>query len=325
MYCARYLKAVVIGMMTAMTMLGGCQTGSRARLLYINSYHPGYASSDAIMAGMYEVVADSRARLDVFFMDSKRSPEPEAIEVKVREALAAIRNIRPDVIIASDDNAVRLVVAEHFRDGPIPCVFCGVNWTCEPYGLPTDNVTGMLEVLPVRETVEILKQYYPRMKSLVVLSENTASELKNKAAMESIFPEVGLTTTYELVETFDEWKRQFIKANNEADVIFVPTNGAIKNWDGAEAKAFVREHIRVPVFTCDDFMMKYAVFGLTKVAQEQGQWAARAALRIARGKSPGDIPVTQNQQTVAYINKTLSEQIGWQPNQILLRRSREVD
>jgi ABC-type uncharacterized transport system substrate-binding protein len=277
------------------------------------------------MTGMYEVVADSRARLDVFFMDSKRHPQPEALEAKAQEALAAIRHVKPDVIIASDDNAVKFVVAEHFRNGPIPCVFCGVNWTCEPYGLPTANVTGMLEVLPVRDTVEILKQYYPNMQNLTVLSENSASEQKNKAILASVFSEAGLATTYSLVKTFEEWKQQFIRANSEADVVFIPTNGAIRNWDEAEAKAFVRTHIRVPVFTCDDFMMQYATFGLTKVAEEQGQWAARTALRIVRGKSPADIPVTRNQQTIAYINDALAERIGWQPDKALLRRSRAVD
>lgn len=325
MYCARHFKKIIVGLIVALPLLEGCHSGPRPKLFYVNSYHPGYASSDAIMAGMYEVVADSRARLDVFFMDSKRYPEPAAIEAKAQEAMAAIREAKPDVILASDDNAVKFVVAEHFRDGPIPCVFCGVNWTCELYGLPTDNVTGMLEVLPVRETVEILKEYYPHMKKLVVLSENTASEQKNKAILATIFSEVGLATTYEFVETFDEWKRRFTEANREADVVFVPTNGAIKNWDEAEAKAFVREHIRIPVFTCDDFMMKYAVFGLTKVAEEQGQWAARTALRIVRGKSPAEIPVTRNQQTIAYINETLADRIGWQPSRALLRRAREVE
>jgi len=304
--------------------LSGCHTGPQPTLLYISSYHPGYASSDAITAGIYDVVADSRAHLDVFFMDTKRYPQPEAIAAKTEEALRIIRDIKPDVIIASDDNAVKFVVVEHFREGPIPCVFCGVNWTCEPYGLPTGNVTGMLEVLPVRETVEALRQDYPDMKNLLVLSENTVSEQKNKAILGSIFSEVGLTTTYTLVETYNEWKAQFVKANRETDVIFIPTNGAIKDWDEADAKAFVLEHIRVPVFTCDDFMMNYAVFGLAKVAQEQGQWAARTALQILRGKSPSSIPVTRNRQTIAYVNMALAERIGWVPSEELIKRSRKV-
>lgn len=304
--------------------VSGCQTPGVRTLLYINSYHPGYASSDEVMAGIYEVVGASNARLDVFFMDTERFPEPESIAAKVDEAMEIIGRTRPDVIIASDDNAVKYIVAEHFKSGPIPCVFCGVNWTCEPYGLPTENVTGMLEVLPVHQTVRTLQPYYPNMKRMTVLSGNTASERQNKDILGPIFAELGLSTTYALVDTYDEWKMHFLKANAEAGVIFLTTNGAIANWDPADAQAFVRERIRVPVFTCDDFMMEYAVFGLTTVTREQGQWAARAALRILRGKSLAAIPVTQNQQTEAYLNTTLAAKIGFEPDRELLASCKKV-
>ena len=56
-------------------------------------------------------------------------------------------------------------------------------------------------------------------------------------------------------------------------------------------------------------MMPYAVFGLTKVAQEQGRWAARTALAIMNGQSPAEITVTQNQQTRMYMNQTLAHRI----------------
>jgi len=316
---------VAIAASVLVTVMSGCQRPGSRKLFYISSYHPGYAPSDAVMAGIYEVVGASNARLDVFFMDTKRYPEPDAIAAKADEAMEIIGRIRPEVIIASDDNAVRYVVAEHFKQGPIPCVFCSVDWTCEPYGLPTDNVTGMLEVWPVRETVEVLREDYPNMKRVTVLSENTASEQKNKAMLDTIFGEVGLDATYALADTYDEWKMHFLKANAESDVIFLPTYGAIRDWDAADAQAFVRKHTQVPVFTCDDFLMKYAVFGVTKVGQEQGQWAARTALRILRGKRPTQIPVTQNQQTIAYVNTTLAEKIGFKPDAELLERCHRVE
>lgn len=318
----RSLLVVAAGVLA--TGVSGCQTPGARTLLHINSYHPGYAASDEVLAGIYEVVGASNARLDVFFMDTKRFPEAESITAKVDEVMEMIGRTRPDVIIASDDNAVKYIVAEHFKSGPIPCVFCGVNWTCEPYGLPTENVTGMLEVLPVQQTVDTLTQYYPNTRRITVLSENTASERKNKDVLGPIFAELGLSTTYALVDTYDEWKMHFLKANTEADVIFLPTSGAIANWDPADAQVFVRKQIRVPVFTCDHLMMKYAVFGLTKAPREQGQWAARTALRILRGKSPATIPVTRNRQTEAYLNTTLATQIGFEPDRELLESCEKV-
>ncbi len=135
------LRIVAAGV--CLLVLSGCHMPrTSAKLFYINSYHPGETSSDEIMAGIYEVVADSRARLDVFFMDAQRFPEPASIEAKTEEVLGVIDQIQPDVIIASHDIAGKIVLAERIKSDPIPCVVCGVDWTHGPSSdLPTENVT----------------------------------------------------------------------------------------------------------------------------------------------------------------------------------------
>lgn len=323
MASTRVLATVIWVVLAA--CLAGCQTQQRGTVFYINSYHDGYAPSDDVTAGIEETLKPAHVGLEVFFMDTKRHPEREAILAKSQEAMQRIGEIQPDVIIASDDNAVQSIVAEYFKDGPIPCVFCGVNWTCEQYGLPTNNVTGMLEVLPVRETVRTLMEYYPDAKRLVVLSQDTTSERRNQVVLAPIFAEYGLKTRYVLVDTFNDWRVEFLKASMQCDLIFLPTNGAIRGWQDRAARSFVSGHIRVPVFTCDDSMMPYAVFGMTKVAKEQGQWAAGAALKILNGTSPADIPVARNEQTIAYINAKLAKRIDFVPSDSLRERCREVD
>ncbi len=300
----------------------GCHSQKMPTVFFIDSYHEGYASSDEVLTGIRETLTKSRIRLVTFFMDTKR--EPELALQKAQEATALIQETEPAVIIVSDDNAVKHVVAEHYKEGPTPCVFCGVNWTCEQYGLPTDFVTGMLEVLPVREAVETLWQYYPEARRLVVLSGNTASERKNREVLIPILGEMGLSTDYCMVDTYEQWKRQFRLANRSADLIFLPTHGAIKGWDGTDARAFVAEHIRVPVFTCDDFMMDYAVFGQTKVAREQGRWAAVTTLQILKGTSPREIPVTRNRETRLYLNQGLAARIDFRPPASLIDRCWQI-
>jgi gluconate transporter len=294
------------------------------RVFYLNSYHAGYASSDQTMLGINETLA-GKAHLKTFFLDSKRQSSPELLGANAAAALQAIRNFQPQVLIASDDDAVKYVVVPHFKDGPMPVVFCGVNWTCESYGLPTAHVTGMLEVLPIRETIETLQRHYPAAKRLTVLSENSVSEQKNKEYLLPIFASLGLTTDYVLVDIYTQWKEQFLRANQSSDLIFLPTNGAIRDWDPAGARALVRAQIRVPAFTCDDFMMVYAVFGLTKVAKEQGQWAAQTALDILAGRRPADIAVPRNRQTAAYLNPVLAEKIGFHPEPALLNRCQHIE
>jgi len=93
--------------------------------------------------------------------------------------------------------------------------------------------------------------------------------------------------------------------------MYLPTNGAVQGWDAEAAVEWVRRNIRKPVVTCDDFMMPYAAFGLTKIGREQGEWAARSALAILRGKRPDAIPVAANQQTRCFLNPDLAGRVGF--------------
>ena len=79
----RWFVAIAASVLIAVT--SGCERPGSRKLFYINSYHPGYASSDAVMEGIYEVVGTSKARLDVFFMDAERYPEPNAVAAKAKE------------------------------------------------------------------------------------------------------------------------------------------------------------------------------------------------------------------------------------------------
>jgi ABC-type uncharacterized transport system substrate-binding protein len=282
-------------------------------VFYVNSYHEGYPSSDEAMAAIREILGGEGVVLQVAFLDAKRQPSEQDSRRRVEETLASIRRFRPDLLIASDDDAVKYVLAPHYRDGPIPAVFCGVNWSARQYGLPTANVTGMLEVVPIEETLREVQRAWPNTRRLRVLSEDSVSERSNRESLDPRYKALGLDPTYELVAEFADWKRAFVTAQRDADVVYVPTNGAIRGWDAPAAVEWVRRYLRKPVVTCDDFMMPYAVFGLTKVAQEQGEWAARSALEILRGKRPGEIPVAVNQQTRCYFNPDLAALIGFVP------------
>ena len=55
----------------------------------------------------------------------------------------------------------------------------------------------------------------------------------------------------------------------------------------------------------DDFMMPFAVFGLTKIQAEQGIWAAETALKILNGQDIRNFPLARNQQTQIWYNPVL--------------------
>ena len=286
-------------------------------VIYVNSYHAGYPSSDDVMAGVTETLAGAGVRVETLFLDTKRRSSEAEISAAAAGALAEIRRRQPALLIVSDDDAVRMLVVPHFAGGPLPVVFCGVNWSAEHYALPTAHVTGMLEVLPIAETLATVAASYPALRRVVVLSERSAAEESNRAAMTPIFAARGMAAEWRLVSTFDEWKAEFRRANAVADLVVLPTNGAIAGWVDDDAERFVAAEIRRPVVTNDDFMMRYAVFGRVKVAREQGEWAARTALQILRGESPAAIPIARNRQSRALINRSLAAKVGFVPSAAL--------
>jgi ABC-type uncharacterized transport system substrate-binding protein len=295
------------------------------KIFYINSYHKGYVPSDEKMMAIQETfAAQTNMVLKIFFMDAQRRQDEKSIQAKTKEALKSVRDFNPDVIVASDDDAVKYVIAPYFRKGPIPVVFCGVNWSCHQYGLPTAFVTGMIEVLPAKEALEILRKIYPEMKKLTVLSGNSSSDRKNIKTLESIFRREELFSETNLVDNFSSWKQFFLAANKTSDVIFLPSNGAVAGWNDTEAWEFVFKNIRKPTFTCDESMMRFSVFGMTKVNREQGEWAANTALDILAGKKPIDFPVAVNRQTKGYINPLLAGVIGFKPDADLLDKLEKV-
>jgi ABC-type uncharacterized transport system substrate-binding protein len=292
-------------------MFFSCNTSNSCKkVYYINSYHPGYGSSDDVMQGIIQTLSNKNVELKIFFMDTKQKSSEEELQQATKDAVAGIKEFNPDLLLVSDDNAMKYIIQPYFNNKEIPVVFCGVNWSAEQYGLGT-NVTGMLEVIPLRECISEVLKSYPETKNFVILSENSLSEKNNTALLDTMYRNLGLTPTYMLADNFEEWLLFFKTANETADLIYMPTNGAVKNWNNVEAKTRIDEILKIPVITCDDFMMPFVVFGLTKIAKEQGEWAAETALEILGGTKPSEIPYAKNRQFKAWLNAKLAKRIDF--------------
>ncbi len=280
------------------------------RVFYLNSYHEGYPPSDEAMAAIRESFRHPGFLLREFFLDAKRRHDEGSLKSRAAAALEQIRAFQPEVILASDDDAVKFVVAPYLRNGPVPVVFCGVNWSADSYDLPREHVTGMVEVLPVDGAARMLRRFRPEARRLLVLSEDSTSEKRNTSLMDGRWRKLGFEPEYALVSGFEEWKTRFAEAQGRFDALYLPTSGAIRNWDARQARIWVRRHTRVPSFTCDEFMIDYVSFGVVKIAHEQGEWAATAARRILQGEGPSAIPLAENSRFRCVWNEAVAELAG---------------
>lgn len=300
----RRLVAAALALLVPLAAAAASPDGKK--VLFVNSYHQGYPWSDGEEAGARQALQGSGAKLDFYRMDTKRNGDEKFLKDQIQKVKAYVDQTRPDVVIASDDNATKALVA-NFKDAPLPWVFCGVNWDASVYGLPFKNATGINEVALTVQLVDALKGYAKgtRVGYLTVDTETERTEARYfKGQLKLVFAQERM------VKTFADWKDAFQKMQGEVDLLLLGNVAGINDFNEAAAAAFALEKTRIPSGAMYDFMMPYAMLGMTKIAEEQGIWAGKTALAILKGASPASIPVAANKEAKLYLNVKLASRAG---------------
>jgi len=284
-------------------MIGASATANPVlpKCLYISSYHSGYAWSDGVEEGLRKVLT-GKCEIRQFNMDTKRKKSPEDIAQAVSTSLEIIESWKPDVVITSDDNAAKYLIAPHFKGKKLPFVFNGVNWTAIEYGFPVSNVTGIVEVAPIEPMLKEAIKVSGGSKG-VYLGADTLTERKNFSRIKDGAVKLGSRIEERLVSDAESWKRVFDIANANADYIVMGSNSGIAEWDESAMAAYVVENAKVVSVTNHSWMMPVAAMGYVKIPSEHGAWSASVALEILAGNSPSDFPIVTNRRWDLWINQ----------------------
>ena len=73
-------------------------------------------------------------------LEKKVSEVEEQMKAAALEAKNLIDNIKPDVVIAADDDAQQYLVIPYLNQSPMPVVFCGINWDASVYDYRYETV-----------------------------------------------------------------------------------------------------------------------------------------------------------------------------------------
>lgn len=278
-------------------------TASAKKCLYIASYHQGYEWSDGVERGLRQQLA-GQCELEQYDMDTKRNPDEAFKKQAGIKARDMILSWKPDVVIASDDNASKYVIQPYFKNHKIPFVFCGINWNVDAYGYPYTNATGMVEVAPIKALLDKVTDIIGRPRNAFYLGVDVLTERKNysRFAEEAKLRHIKLTKG--LATTTTEWVKYYKQAQ-QYDFIIIGGNAGINDWN----KTLILEHImktsqKLSV-TIQGWMVPYTIFGLTKIPEEQGEWAAKVALSILDGVSPSEIPIVANRKWDIWVNENI--------------------
>jgi ABC-type uncharacterized transport system substrate-binding protein len=280
---------------------------SGKKVVFVNSYHQGYAWSDEIEEGAAKVLRASGVQVEFVRMDTKRKGDEKSKRQAGLDAKAAIEKLKPDAVIVSDDNAVQYLLQPYFKDAAVPFVFCGVNWDASGYGLPYRNATGMIEVALTTQLVEKLKEYGKGQRVGFLTVDNETERIEQKAYREKLKLQFA---SERFVKTLAEWKAAFQELQSQVDVLLLGNFAGINDWSEAEAKAWAEANTRIPTGGMYDFMMPYSMLGLIKLGSEQGIHAGKTALAILKGEPPAKLPVVPNKEGQIMLNVKLAARAG---------------
>jgi ABC-type uncharacterized transport system substrate-binding protein len=289
---------------------------AQPKCLFVSSYHRGYAWSDGVERGLRQTL-DGKCEIRQFDMDTKRKKSTAQKEQSALEAKRIIETWQPDVVIAADDNAAKFLIQRHYEDKDVPFVFCGVNWTVREYGFPYSNVTGMIEVAPVKAMIEEASALVPAANRVLYIGANTATEKKNATRIRKAAENHKLGFEAQFASDLASWIEAY-RAGQDYDFIIMGSNAGIDDWDAEQAVAGIIPLTRRLTVTSHEWMMPVTMLGMTKVPEEQGEWAGQVALQILGGVRPDSIPVIANRKWDLFLNLKLTDTAGLElPGQLL--------
>lgn len=320
---AENLKAPLPILITLFFLLTLAHTASARSCLFLASYHKGYEWQDGIEEGIRSTLGN-RCTIEAFYLDTKRNTDEDYAKATARKARQLIDSMRPDVVIAVDDNASRYVIEPFYRDSDIPFVFCGVNWSAEKYGFPYPNVTGMLEIISIDPLLKVIQTVLPEASSGIFIGGDVPSTRSNYERYKKSFLSRGIVVKDGMVKTFGEWKQKLGEAQETADFIILANKAGILDWDQEAAEAHVRQNTKRFTVGHHEFMVNLNMFSMTKIPREQGEWAAKVAIKILEGSKPSEIPIVANRRWNIYANTGLLKKAGIQLPPNILRKAVKV-
>ncbi|MEI6704517.1 MAG: GAF domain-containing protein, partial [Deltaproteobacteria bacterium] len=258
------------------------------------------------MKGIHKVFdnAGQDAEFYVEYMDTKRFPkqlDPEQLASIQKHLTEKYRTLQPQLIITVDDDALRFMLDRQETIFPrVPIVFCGVNNPVDEGKIAASKaVTGVMEVLDRKATIDAALALHPGTKKLAVITDTTTNGIGNRLLLKELAKVYAGRIKFDFLDqdgtgiTLDDLRSRLSKLDDETIVyygdFFRDKNGFL---DQETIIPILSKESRRPIYSPYSF-----VFGLGTVGGKlnsalfQGEKAAQMAKQILKGASPSRIPV----------------------------------
>jgi len=311
---------------------------AKPRVLILHSYDLDYVWVRDINVGINRVLHGKPYTLRWHYMDTKRNPSNEFRERAGLLAKRIITDWKPDLIIAVDDDAQKYAVMHYAVDArnakdvkhPIQIVFAGLNGESKPYGYDKAiNATGIFERKQWAAVKNLIDQSVrPRVPAnrpvrIAYVGDTSGSVKEDTKFLEAYDWAPFKLHSSKLVSTYDEWKAEVRRANEEADVLITTNYRRIQETaadpkrmvDPVELVKWTEDNTpKIPVIGTNGFYVEDGgMIALATSPFEQGDVGARMAVDILeKKKDPKAIPVQSTQEFIVYMRADRVRQNNFQ-------------
>jgi PAS domain S-box-containing protein len=276
------------------------------RVLVLNSYHREFLWTDSIVKGIESVMGseENDIGLTIEYMDTKSIKYDARYKEKLYDLYKyKYGNRTSDLIIATDDNAFDFLREYHEDIFPeTPVVFCGVNNLEAPNLVDRDVFTGVIELLSVKETMDIALSLHPETREIVFVVDSTPTGTQLWSQIRGLpgYSENIRMTRIDDSLSMEQIEDTMSRLSDDTIVIFVTLNrdNSGTYYSSKEVVPRVcRASVR-PVYGCSAQILPHGIVGGELIGGVyHGQVAATMAMRILAGDAVRDIPVITEPQT----------------------------
>ncbi|WP_308735610.1 hybrid sensor histidine kinase/response regulator [Humidesulfovibrio sp.] len=271
----------------------------RKSVLFLNSYHNGYAWSDDILTGLRSFFAESGYAVDlqIEYMDTKRFATPEREKSLYEFYREKFKGAHFDIIIASDDFAYNFILDYQDKMLPgVPVVFCGVNDFRRERLAGHSNITGVVENVDFESTLRLAARLHPNLHRMIVIGDRSVTGAAIQRQIREVVPRLQGILDMEFWDDLPlgEIMERLGTMPKDAMLFVIPVylerDGKLYSAD--EVVELISANVNMPVYSCWRFLLGHGlVGGRLHSGVDHGRMAARQAFRIMTGEKPANVPV----------------------------------
>ncbi len=228
-----------------------------------------------------------------------------------------------DLIIAITIQAVESA-AKVTKD--IPIVFNSAtnpqaNGVIESWERPNTNVTGVSDLNPVRETLELIRMIQPESKVIgVIYNMGEVNSVLQVNIARNLAPELGFEIVESTVTHTGEVGTATEALIGKVDAVYLPTDNSVTTECHAILRVTEKNNLLL-VGSNIEYAAQGAVAAIGFDYHELGYQSGIMAAQVLQGANPAEMPIQLPNRVFYAINETAAANIGIELPQNLVNRA----